>query len=244
MNSFIKNRRYQHIVQKMLDKYGYTIDATYETLVKELDIKYTDVYRIFKLLREIGLMTDEPVNGTRKVYVISRDVDRYLREAVHENTLKKALLKNKILNNIATFPAINKYCKENEYSLTETDCHVLFFLLGTLEAIKNTEETDEIIIGWSIREIANLTGCSKSGVQRSLCRLQEYKLLNIEERLTNKKYEDAYNNNPDQFRKNKGKRMETTYYLNKPLILSLRETLKTDKEWRDTYNKVILANLN
>ena len=73
-----KNSFYEQLVKKMLDKYGYRINVTYEALAKELDTNYLVIYKIFKQLRAAGLMTDEPINGTRKIYVISRSIDKYL----------------------------------------------------------------------------------------------------------------------------------------------------------------------
>lgn len=78
MTKILTNPFYEQLVKKMLNKYGYRIEITQVELSKQLNVSKSVLCKIFKQLRAAGLMTDEYINGARKIYVISRSIDKYL----------------------------------------------------------------------------------------------------------------------------------------------------------------------
>lgn len=209
MNSFFKNPFYEQLVKKMLNKYGYRIEITQIELSKQLNVSKSVLCKIFKQLRAAGLMTDEYINGARKIYVISRSIDKYLQHDLMDKNKKELHQADKSVyvdsakyggsTNDAPNINIDTWYSLAKYNLSGKEIFILavIWFQYVRQASINHGNYQPIML--SYQDIADIALCSPCGAKKAIKQLIKHNLI-IQSRCGEGRTKSGYSPNIDELR--------------------------------------------
>lgn len=78
MNKLVLNPYYKEVICNIISVYGYRVNSTQYKIAQQLKVREKLIHNIFKKLSANDLLEYEFINGTRRIYHISRAIKHYL----------------------------------------------------------------------------------------------------------------------------------------------------------------------